>query len=199
MKSTIIISTLVLFTLASCSPSIRFAHKKAYSGQRSIAAKQTKERQKIKEAKDLTDAFLKGEVPQKNYNSAPKITLQDDLIKELEQWIGTKYRFGGMDRTGVDCSALVQNVYGTLGMALPRTADDQFEHARIIDVPEPGDLVFFAKQNRITHVGIFVGNNQIIHASTSKGVIKQDLNTAFLTETFAAFGRVVDFKQLANR
>jgi len=199
MKITILISIIILFTLASCSPSIRFAHKKAYTGESSYATKQSKERKKIKEAKDLTDAFLKGEIPQKNYNSAPKITLQDDLIKELEQWIGTKYRFGGMDRNGVDCSALVQNVYGTLGLTLPRTADDQFEYARIIDNPEPGDLVFFAKQNRITHVGVFVGNNQIIHASTSKGVVKQDLNTAFLTENFAAFGRVVDFKQLANR
>ena len=81
--------------------------------------------------------------------------------------------FGGCSRAGVDCSCLVQNVYGAVGIRLPRVAVDQFNATTPTSDAQPGDLVFFANtyQPGISHVGIYIGNGLQINAPTTGEVV----------------------------
>ena len=114
------------------------------------------------------------------------------LIDVADDWIGTPYRFGGTTKSGVDCSAFVQNVYKSIGINLPRTSRDQYSFTRRISREnlEVGDLVFFKRSTRISHVGIYIGNNHMIHASTSRGVIRESLDRDYLQNTLAGYGRI---------
>ncbi|MFN3194957.1 MAG: C40 family peptidase [Chlorobiota bacterium] len=114
------------------------------------------------------------------------------ILSSSKKWLGTPYKYGGTSEDGVDCSGFVLNVYKDLGIVLPRTSKQQYESTERINSDEKtvGDLVFFRRGRDIGHVGIYVGSNKVIHASTSKGVIIQDLRNSYLERTFAGFGRV---------
>ncbi|QEC45304.1 C40 family peptidase [Pseudobacter ginsenosidimutans] len=118
------------------------------------------------------------------------------LFDFIESWYGTKYRYGGNDRTGIDCSAFSQTFISSLyNVGVPRTSASQYENSRRInkgDLQE-GDLVFFrtsGKKKAISHVGVYLRNNKFVHASTSSGVIINDLGDSYYARTFAGCGRV---------
>lgn len=121
------------------------------------------------------------------------------LIHEAESWLGTPYKYGGNDRKGVDCSGLVLQVYkNALGIALPRTSREQRDFCPYVSTGSlyPGDLVFFSSDTsggRVTHVGIFMGDNMMIHASTSKGVIVSDLTTSYYKRNYMGGGQVEQY------
>ena len=106
------------------------------------------------------------------------------LINKARSWLGTPYRYGGNDRRGIDCSGLVLQVYkDALGIQLPRNSREQHDYCSSVSKGGmvPGDLIFFAtgkNKRKVSHVGIFVGGNQMIHASTSQGVIISDINSS---------------------
>ena len=118
------------------------------------------------------------------------------LIDVLEHWYGTKYRMGGNDKQGIDCSAFVQVfMISMYGLSLPRTARDQYhqtERLKREDLQE-GDLVFFKTQRKkaISHVGVYLRNNKFAHASTSSGVMISDLNESYFSIRYAGAGRYV--------
>ncbi|MEW6765425.1 MAG: C40 family peptidase [Pseudomonadota bacterium] len=108
---------------------------------------------------------------------------------------GTSYRSGGMDpASGFDCSGLVFFSFNSVGIRLPRTSHDMFLHAKRIERSElrPGDLVFFRlRSSRISHVGIYAGNGQFIHApSRGKDVELTSLDDKYWARRFAGAGRV---------
>ena len=109
------------------------------------------------------------------------------IVREAEKWLGTPYCYGGLDNHCTDCSGFVLQVFSTVGVVLPRTASDQFEYATNVneDNMQPGDLVFFQHGSGIAHVGIYVGNNEFIHASTSRGVVRQSLDDEYYRTTYA--------------
>lgn len=120
--------------------------------------------------------------------------LDHRLIEFLESWYGTRYRMGGTDRSGVDCSAFVQSFMTSMyGIAVPRTSREQFDEAEKIKKSElqEGDLVFFRTQRRrgISHVGIYLRNNKFVHASTSSGVMISDLSENYFDTRYAGSGR----------
>lgn len=86
------------------------------------------------------------------------------ILSHAQQAIGTPYRFGGNTPTGLDCSGLVEMTYRTAGIRVPRTADEQFRELPPIEAPRPGDLLFFGDHRKATHVGIYRGGGQMIHA-----------------------------------
>ena len=102
--------------------------------------------------------------------------------------MGTPYKYGGETKNGVDCSALVQNVYESLGINLPRTSNQQYTYT--ISIPDkqrkPGDLLFFKTGGRINHVGIYIGDDTMVHASSSRGVVKEDINGTIYRRYFAS-------------
>lgn len=114
-------------------------------------------------------------------SSSPAELIRDALMAEYERWQGTPYRLGGTSSTGVDCSALVQNIFADrFSLDLPRTTRHQVNEGASVIRPalEPGDLVFFRPPGG-RHVGIYVGNERFLHASTSRGVMISSLNNAY--------------------
>ncbi|WP_404821651.1 C40 family peptidase [Neisseria zalophi] len=103
-----------------------------------------------------------------------------ELMLHSMSLIGTPYRYGGSDTsTGFDCSGMIQFVYqNALGVALPRTARDMAAASRPIDPSrlKTGDLVFFntGGSSKYSHVGLYIGNGEFIHAPSRKGVIRTE-------------------------
>jgi cell wall-associated NlpC family hydrolase len=125
-----------------------------------------------------------------------KVIIKSDnlpIISEALKWVGTPYCYGGESRSCTDCSGYVQQVFLTAGMYIPRTAAEQYQNSIQIDNSEskPGDLIFFSNSSRINHVGIYLGDDQFIHASSSNGVEKQSLSNRYYQSRFAGFGRII--------
>jgi len=105
----------------------------------------------------------------------------------FQTWIGTPYREGGLDRSGIDCSGFVQQTYHALfGISLPRTAKGQAGLGKKISRAElrPADLVFFKTGFFDRHVGIYRGNDQFMHVSTKRGVSLNQLSDAYWNQRF---------------
>lgn len=103
-----------------------------------------------------------------------------NLYKFITEWAGVKYKFGGLDKNGIDCSGfallLEKQIYG---IDLPRISRDQASAARqkSINRLEEGDLIFFSfGGGTVDHVGVYLNNGYFVHASTSRGVVVDDLN-----------------------
>lgn len=103
------------------------------------------------------------------------------LMAEHQRWQGTPYRLGGTSSEGIDCSALVQNVFAdTFSLDLPRATRYQVNEGAAVgrESLEPGDLVFFRPPGS-RHVGIYVGDERFLHASTSRGVMISSLDNVY--------------------
>lgn len=100
-----------------------------------------------------------------------------DVVRAARKYIGVPYRLGGATPRAFDCSGFVKWVFAEYGIALPRTAREQ---AGVGDAPppgaelEPGDLLFFYGPQGAQHLGIYVGNDSIIHASSTGRRVKVD-------------------------
>ncbi len=98
---------------------------------------------------------------------------QSSVLELAKLFIGVPYLWGGRHFSGIDCSGFVQVVYKCSGVQLPRDASQQQKVGKAIAFMDlfEGDLVFFESNNRVTHVGIYMGNGQIIH---SHGMVRVD-------------------------
>lgn len=116
------------------------------------------------------------------------------LLGEIDGWLGVPYKYAGEDKNGVDCSALMMNVYNSaLGIKLPRNSAKQQEYCSKVSKSDlaPGDLVFFSNSSgRVNHVGMYVGSGNIVHASSSRGVIISSLAENYYVKNFHSAGRV---------
>lgn len=112
------------------------------------------------------------------------------------QFVGYPYVYGGSSPSGFDCSGFVRYVCSQLGYSVNRTASAQMDNGTPVSYSQlqAGDLVFFNNGNsskRATHVGIYIGNGQFVHASTSTtGVIISDMNSAYYTTGFVGARRL---------
>lgn len=116
------------------------------------------------------------------------------LYKFITDWTGVKYRFGGLDKSGVDCSGfaflLEKEIYG---ITLPRISRDQanFAKKKNYGALEEGDLVFFSfGGGNVDHVGVYLNNGFFVHASTNRGVIVDDLNLPAYQKALVKTGTV---------
>lgn len=113
------------------------------------------------------------------------------------QFLGYRYVYGGSSPSGFDCSGFTSYIYKQFGYKLNRSASDQLSNGVAVSRGElqPGDLVMFKKggsSRPASHVGIYIGNNQFIHASTSKvGVIISRMSDAYYTTGFVGGRRIV--------
>ena len=118
------------------------------------------------------------------------------LKQQHHQWKGVRYKMGGLNRNGVDCSGFVYRLYKDgLGVKLPRSTELQSQLGEHVSKNQlkVGDLVFFKTGGlfKSRHVGIYTGANQFIHASTSKGVMKSSLNNPYWREAYWQSKRVL--------
>lgn len=126
------------------------------------------------------------------------VTLQVDGVAELKKtaysFIGTRYRFGGTTRKGLDCSSFVQHVFRELDVDLPRTAREQFHVGNPVASGDlqKGDLLFFHTYARFpSHVGIYLGNNRMIHASSrDRRVVISSIDTPYYRARFIGAKRI---------
>ena len=116
------------------------------------------------------------------------------LISEVASWLGTPYRFGGQTRAGADCSGFVRAVYlAVYGINLTRVTTYMAQNSTRVKRQrlQEGDLVFFKiDKQKISHVGIYLGNSQFVHASSSLGVIISNLSEPYYSKRFAFGGRL---------
>ena len=129
-------------------------------------------------------------------NEQKKTKSEKKLIKEAKKWLGTKYKYGGHSKDGTDCSGFVMEVYLLVyDIKLPRTSRDQQAFCKKIKKSELkiGDLVFFAttkNKNKVSHVGIYIGDGEFIHSSSSKGVVISKMSQNYYERTYHSSGRV---------
>lgn len=145
------------------------------------------------------------------------------LIGNAQGWIGTRYLFGGAQRSGTDCSGLVMTVYSEVtGVKIPRTTREQVRYCTQVARNQmlPGDLVFFAQPvktdvtdpemnndeiygvsdlgksavrpaiERVSHVGLYIGDGRMIHASSSRGVMVSSCDTGYWGDRYVTGARV---------
>lgn len=113
----------------------------------------------------------------------------DSAIKSLEKQIGKPYVWGANGPDSFDCSGLVRYIYKTeLGKDIPRVSYDQSKFGQAVEKKDlqPGDLVFFDTMNkgRVSHVGMYIGNDEFIHASNPKDGVKKSKLSGYYENTY---------------
>lgn len=106
----------------------------------------------------------------------------NEIVSSAKSLIGIKYRYGGTTKAGFDCSGFIGYVYKGKGVSLPRTAAGMYSKGTPVTKAKlaVGDLVFFNTTGKgVSHVGMFIGNGQFIHASSSKGVRIDKINDPY--------------------
>lgn len=129
--------------------------------------------------------------------SAPKVaavaktSVSDQIVQTANTFMGTPYVWGGTTPRGFDCSGFVRYLYEAKGIDLPRTSVQMYDQAgtRVTDL-KVGDLVFFAAGS-VNHVGIYLGNDQFISATTSRGVTIDSLASSYWGSRYVGAKRVL--------
>lgn len=117
----------------------------------------------------------------------------DTMYRMMKEYEGVPYVFGGTSKSGIDCSAMSQKLYQSIGISIPRIAQEQYNAVSHISESEarPGDLVFFTGTynagSYITHVGVYTGNGQFFHAGGSHCQFSS--LSGYYREHFVGFGR----------
>jgi len=120
------------------------------------------------------------------------------LVKVVKTFLGIPYKLGGSTLKGIDCSGLVRKIYEIFNIELPRTAREQFSIGKKIgkEQLEEGDLVFFRRQGNSSHVGIYIGDNQFVHASSYNRQVKIDyLDAPYFSKRFLRGVRVKELER----
>lgn len=130
--------------------------------------------------------------------SLPKKT--NNIIDKALEFEGTKYKYGGTTKKGMDCSGLIYTAFSANGLSVPRTSKAMSTQGQEIKLSEvkPGDLLFFKtnkNKNVINHVGLVtetrVGYIQFIHSTTSAGVITSSLAERYWKNAFTEARRIL--------
>ncbi|MBS4173911.1 C40 family peptidase [Bacillus sp. FJAT-49736] len=114
----------------------------------------------------------------------------DALITEAKKYIGVPYLWGGSAPSGFDCSGFINYVFNKQGISIPRTVKSIWDDTKTVSSPEKGDIVFFETASGPSHAGIYIGNNQFIHASSSSGVMISDLKNVYWKPIYLGVKRV---------
>jgi cell wall-associated NlpC family hydrolase len=118
-----------------------------------------------------------------------------DLRSTAERYLGVTYRYGGSSNDGLDCSGFVVIVFNELGIKVPRTSAQQFSFGQPVERSDLqlGDLVFFNTTGQsVSHVGIYLSDNEFIHAASNPGrVIKSKLIEPYYAQRYLGARRVM--------
>ncbi len=204
MKKSILIVILgFILSLQSCATNYVVAEPSLYMSSYKLDKKNLGESKKTTLKSFDKEKYVLNEVLKRLDNKkeletlVKKNNLVESLIGEAKTFLGTPYRYGGVSRRGIDCSAFVRSAYkNSLGIQLPRVAASQATKGVKVRKNElkKGDLIFFANRRRISHVGIVErvtenGEIYFIHASSSKGVTITLLNKSRYWQRRFRFGK----------
>lgn len=118
------------------------------------------------------------------------------IAESAHNYIGYRYSYGSTGPSAFDCSGFTSYLYRQFGYTLPRTSTSQGSYGTYVDKSSlaAGDLVFFSNRGdrKINHVGIYVGNNNFIHASTSsRGVVMDNLGSSYYVRNYVTARRIL--------
>jgi lipoprotein Spr len=117
------------------------------------------------------------------------------LYYQVYDWVGTRYKYAGNTKKGIDCSGFVCEMYrNTYCIHLSGGSKDLWPSVKPIEKNDlqEGDILFFKiRRGQISHVGVYLGNNKFAHASVQSGVIISDLNEAYYKKYFFKGGRIL--------
>lgn len=131
------------------------------------------------------------------YSMQTALELRDNLLTAAKEYIGVPYVSGGTSRWGFDCSGYTQYVFDQVGLTIERTVWTQMNVGIIVakEDLQCGDLVIFSYTGEnggfASHIGIYVGNDQVIHASSSRGVTISDLNSPYYVTHYQCARRII--------
>jgi len=174
--------SIVTLTIIGCQSASRYTSTNK-TGDNTKKEVPTKGKTTTKEESETQEYKFESSNPTRQY-----------LINEAMHYLGTPYCYGGDGgESCFDCSGFVNKVYESVGMMLARVSSDIYLQGTEVDRlnAEPGDLVFFSKDSKINHVGIYLGQSKMIHASTSKGVIIQSIDDNYYRNRLAGFRRLL--------
>jgi murein DD-endopeptidase / murein LD-carboxypeptidase len=117
------------------------------------------------------------------------------LYYKIFDWLGTRYKYSGKTENGIDCSGFVSEIYKNVYCTeLSGGSRDIFKLTQPVNKTslQEGDLLFFKiKKGNISHVGVYLGNNKFVHATTRIGVTVSDLDEPYYKKYFYKGGRLV--------
>lgn len=134
-----------------------------------------------------------------NAAAAQVSELIGQLLEYAQSFLGTRYVYGGASPNGFDCSGFTQYCYRLIGVSINRTAQQQLSNGVPVerDMLQPGDLVFFsntyASTDSITHVGIYLGDGNFIHAANSNvGVVVTSLDSDYYSSHYCGARHILN-------
>ncbi|MHC8306567.1 C40 family peptidase [Pseudomonas sp. PB3P13] len=180
----------LLFGCASHSPVVEQAPRQQVGNSVTAQSSSVLFQQALDQQELATDKELASFTDGKSYQLP---VLADSILERGMSLIGTRYRFGGTSEAGFDCSGFIGYLFREeAGLNLPRSTREMIN----VDAPlvsrgnlKPGDLLFFAtngRRGRVSHAGIYLGDNQFIHSSSrrSGGVRVDNLGDSYWSKTF---------------
>ncbi|VVN06755.1 Murein DD-endopeptidase MepS/Murein LD-carboxypeptidase [Pseudomonas fluorescens] len=180
----------LLFGCASHTPVVEQAPQQQVRNSATAQSTSVLFQRELDEQELATDKELASFADGKSYQLP---VLADSILERGMSLIGTRYRFGGTSEAGFDCSGFIGYLFREeAGMNLPRSTREMIN----VEAPlvtrgnlKPGDLLFFAtngRRGRVSHAGIYLGDNQFIHSSSSRsgGVRVDSLGDSYWSKTF---------------
>jgi lipoprotein Spr len=145
------------------------------------------------------DTVIKAMDPVQQFYSLQQINIDtlhsQYLYYKAFDWIGTKYKYAGESKKGIDCSGFASTVYNDVYcIKLEGGSGDIYKSTTPVKKEnlKEGDLVFFKiKRGKISHVGIYLANNKFVHASVHSGVVISSLEEPYYKKYFFSGGRLI--------
>ena len=179
----------IVILIAVCQLLVTYCSKQLYHEQSFPNIESKAENKKLKD-------FMAADV-EKVINT--RNTSPDEIIKTAKQYLGVPHCMGGTTMKCIDCSGLLVAVFGKHGIQLPHNSEEQARFGKIMtrrDELKKGDLVFFIRSYKthyfITHSGIYIGNNEFIHTSSTVGVTITSLTDPYWNEKFVFGTRIFE-------
>lgn len=151
------------------------AEEAAKKADEAAAAKKEKKSESSKESNENTESSEAGSSAAAPAVTAPVSGSRAAIVSYALQFVGNPYVAGGTSLTnGADCSGFTYSVFGDSGISIPRDSRSQSAGGTTVDISaiQPGDLLFYSNGGAINHVALYIGNGQVVHASTAKTGIK---------------------------
>jgi len=125
--------------------------------------------------------------------SPTRLSPAETAAATARAFVGTPYRYGGIGPDGFDCSGLVYYSFLQAGVRVPRTSADQYRATRSVPLSDAhaGDLVFFRLERKVSHVGIYLGNSEFVHAPSHGGTVRiESLDNEYFSRHLVRAGRL---------